>query len=170
MTISPQDLSRQAMAVQQLLAAYRDIIAGDEDFASDVIEGQTDFVEIVNAMVAQEGQDAAHVAAIQDYIDALSKRALRINARIEKRRLALISAFQTAEIKGSLRCPLATVGLRNTPRKVVPVDEKLIPDEFWKPREPTLDKAALGAALKSGRQIPGAELSNGGVTISIRTA
>jgi hypothetical protein len=168
MTISPQDLTRQAQAVQQLLAAYRDIIAGDEDFAADVIEGQTDFVEIVNALVAAEGEDAAMVEGIQAFIDRLSKRALRINARIEKRRLALLLAFQTAEIK-TLCCPLATVGVRSTPAKVVPTNEALIPDEFWRQPDPVLDKKALLAALRADRKIPGAELSNGGVTISIRT-
>jgi hypothetical protein len=168
MTTSPHDLTRQAQAVQQLLAAYRDIIADDEDFAADVIEGQTDFVEIVNAMVAQEGQDAAHVAAIQDYISDLSRRAQRINARIERRRLALLAAFETAGIK-TLRCPLATVGVRATPAKVVPTNEALIPDEFWRQPDPVLDKKALLAALRADRDIPGATLSNGGVTISIRT-
>ena len=169
MTISPQDLSRQAQAVQQLLAAVKDIIGDDEEFAADVIEGQTDFVEIVNLLVAQEGEDNAMIAGIQTYIDKLTHRAVNINARIERRRNALLSAFQTAGIKGSLRCPLATVGLRSTPQKVITTDEPKIPDEFWKPRDPTLDKKALLNALKAGRAIPGAALSNGGVTISIRT-
>jgi hypothetical protein len=169
MTISPQDLTRQAQAVQQLLAALKDIIAGDEDFASDVIEGQTDFVDIVNALVAQEGEDAAAIEGIQGYIDKLTHRAVNINARIARRRNALLSAFQTAGIKGSLRCPLATVGLRSTPQKVITTDEAKIPDEFWKHPPRVLDKKALGAALIAKRKIPGAELSNGGVTISIRT-
>jgi hypothetical protein len=168
MTISPNDLTRQAQAVQQLLAAYKDIIADDEDFASDVIEGQTDFVEIVNAMVAREGEDAAMIEGIEAYIHTLLSRSVRINARIERRRNALLSAFQTAGIK-TLRCSLATVGLRSTPPKVIPTNEALIPDEFWRPRDPVLDKKALAAALKSGATVPGAELSNGGVTISIRT-
>jgi hypothetical protein len=169
MTISPHDLTRQAQAVQQLLAAYRDIIGDDEAFAADVIEGQTDFVEIVNRLVAQEGEDAAHVLGIEHFIEALIVRKDRIEARIERRRNALLTAFQTAGIKGSLRCPLATVGLRSTPPMVITTNEALIPDEFWKPRDPVLDKKALAAALKAGSRIPGAELSNGGVTISIRT-
>lgn len=169
MTISPQELTRQAQAVQQLLAALKDIVAGDEEFAADVIEGQTDFVEIVNLLIAQEGEDNAMIAGIQGYIDKLAHRAANINARIERRRNALLAAFQTAGIKGSLRCALGTVGLRSTPPKAIPTDETLIPEEFWAPRDPTLDKKALLAALKAGRAVPGAELNNGGVTISIRT-
>lgn len=162
-------LTREAQAARDLIASLKDIIGDDEDFAMDVIEGQTSLVEVVNSLIAQEGEDEAHIRAIQEYATKLSARALRINARIERRRNALIAAFQMAGIKGSLRCPLGTIGLRATPRKVIPVDESLIPDEFWKPRDPVLDNAALAAALKAGRDIPGATLSNGGVTISIRT-
>jgi hypothetical protein len=168
MTVSPHDLTRQAQAVQQLLAAYKDIIADDEDFASDVIEGQTDFVEIVNAMVAADGEDAAMIDAIDVFRGKLAERAQRIAIRAQRRRMALLAAMETAGVK-TLRCPLATVGLRATPPSVFTTNEALIPDEFWKPRDPVLDRKALAAALKSGVRIPGAELSNGGVTISIRT-
>lgn len=167
MTHSPE-LTRQAQAVQQLLASIKDIIGEDDDFAADAIEGQTDFLEVVNSLIAQEGEDEAHISAIQDFADKLSKRALRINALISRPRNALLAAFQNAGVK-TLRCPLGTVGVRPTPAKVITTDEALIPDEFMKPRDPVLDKQALLAALKEGRTVPGATLSNGGVTISIRT-
>lgn len=168
MTISPHDLTRQAQAVQQLLASLKDIIGDDDEFAADVIEGETDFVEVVNMLVARDGEDKALIDGIEAFMEKLKARALRIDARIERRRNALQAALETAGVK-TVRCPLGTVGLRSTPARVVPTNEALIPDEFWKPRDPTLDRAGLAAALRSGRQIPGAELSNGGVTISIRT-
>jgi hypothetical protein len=170
MTLSPtQELTRQAQAVQQLLAAYRDIIAGDEDFAADIIEGQTDFVEVVNVMVGKLRVNKALVAGISAHIKEMTARKARIEVQIERCRHALTAAFQTAGIKGSLRCPLGTVGLSVTPPKVIATNEALIPEEFWTQAEPELDKKALLAALKTKRKIPGAELSNGGVTISIRT-
>jgi len=161
-------LTREAQAARDLIAKLKDIIGDDEDFAMDVIEGQTSLVEVVNSLIAQEGEDEAHIRAIQEYATKLSARALNINARIERRRNALLAAFQNAGVK-SLRCPLGTVGIRPTPAKAIPTDESIIPDEFWKPRDPVLDKRALLAALKEGRTVPGATLSNGGVTISIRT-
>lgn len=161
-------LTREAQAARDLIASLKDIIGDDEDFAMDVIEGQTSLVEVVNSLIAREGEDEAHIRAIQDYQDKLSHRAANINARIERRRNALLAAFQNAGVK-TLRCPLGTVGVRPTPAKVITTDESLIPDEFMKPRDPVLDKRALLAALKEGRTVPGATLSNGGVTISIRT-
>lgn len=164
----PSALTREAQAARALIEALKDIIGDDEDFAMDVIEGQTSLVEVVNALIGQEGQDKAHTQGIETYIEALMAKRDRIEARIEKRRNALLVALQTADVK-SLRCPLGTVGIRPAPAKAIPTDESVIPEEFWKPRDPVLDKRALTAALKEGRTVPGASLSNGGVTISIRT-
>ncbi|MGE0857439.1 MAG: siphovirus Gp157 family protein [Hyphomicrobiaceae bacterium] len=43
-----------------------------------------------------------------------------------------------------------------------------IPSEFWKPQPPRLDKKVVLDALKAGAVVPGAELSNGGETLSMR--
>lgn len=162
-------LTREAQAAAALIASLKDIIGDDEDFAMDVIEGQTNFSEVVNILVGQDGVDKALAAGIGAHVKEMTARKARIEERRERRRQALTVAFQTAGIKGALRCPLGTVGLNNTPAKAIPTDERLIPDEFWTKPEPELDKRALTAALKEGRTVPGATLSNGGVTISIRT-
>jgi len=161
-------LTREAQAARDLLAAYKDIIGDDEAFAMDVVEGQTSLIEVVNALIPQEGEDKAHIKALGAYIDAVKARKARLEDRVEKRRTALIRALLTAGLKGPLRCPLGTVSLTNAREKAIPTDEAVIPAEFWK-NNPVLDRVALLAALKEGRKIPGAELSNGGVSISIRT-
>jgi hypothetical protein len=163
------ELTRQAQAARNLLAVHKSYVEEDEDFAMDLIEGQTDLVEIVNVMAAQEGEDKAQVMALELYAEKLIARARRIDARIDKRRNLLLMALQTAGITKPIRGPFGTVGLRATPPKPTVTDEALIPDEFWKTPARVLDKRALGVALKEGRTIPGAELSNGGVSLSIRT-
>ena len=168
MTLSTP-LTREAQAVQVLLSGLKELIGDDEAFAADVIEGQTNFVEIVNAMILDHGADKAAVAGLKGFIDTLKARKERLEYRIEKRRQLLLGAFLMAGIKGSLRCAAGSAGTANTSPKVVEIDAKKIPDEFWITPEPELDRKALLAALKEGRKIPGAELSNGGVSISIRT-
>jgi len=168
MTIT-SPLTREAQAVRELLASLKDIIGDDEDFAADVIEGQTDFVEVVNMLVGQDSVDKALIEGISGHIKEVTARKARLALRRERRRHALTIAFQAAGIKGALRCPLGTVGLNATPAKAIPTNEALIPAEFWTQPAPELDKKALLAALKAGVTVPGAELSNGGVTISIRT-
>lgn len=165
----PSVLTREAQAARALIEALKDIIGDDEDFAMDVIEGQTSLVEVVNSLIAQELEDKAHVTGITAHAETLVARKARLKARIERRRNALAVAFQTAGIKGPIRCALGTVGLNATAPKAVITDEKRIPKKFWKQPEPELDLKALTAALKANEQIGGATLSNGGVTISIRT-
>ena len=47
---------------------------------------------------------------------------------------------------------------KNTPSVKV-VDEKLIPEEYFVPQEPTLDKKRLLTDLKNGEEVPGAEIN-----------
>ncbi len=49
------------------------------------------------------------------------------------------------------------------------VDEELVPEAFWKPQPPKLDRQGLIAALAAGRDVPGAILGNAPMTISVRT-
>lgn len=167
--MSTSALTREAQAARELIAKLKDIIGDDEDFAMDVIEGETSLVEVVNAMLAQIGEAKTHIAGITTYAEGIAARKARLKAKVERCRNALAVAMQTVGIKGPIRCPLGTVGLNDTAPKAVIADQKLIPEEFWRHPEPELDLKAIAAALKEGRTVPGATLSNGGVTISIRT-
>jgi hypothetical protein len=64
---------------------------------------------------------------------------------------------------------LERLSLRSTPRPLVVVDEKEIPERFWNPQPAKLDRRGLIEALKADQTIEGAALGNGGVTISVRT-
>jgi hypothetical protein len=65
--------------------------------------------------------------------------------------------------------PDFTMSLRAQPPKLLVTEESTIPEEFWRPQAPKLERKALLAALKAGAIVPGATLDNGGVTISVRT-
>lgn len=60
-----------------------------------------------------------------------------------------------------------TASIKATPPKVIVLDEDKIPAEFFVTKV-VLDKTLLKEGLKSGDEIEGAELSNGGETIAIR--
>ena len=65
--------------------------------------------------------------------------------------------------------PDQTVSLRPSRAPLAVVDEDLVPEAFWKPQPPKLDRLGLIAALTAGRDIPGALLGNAPMTISVRT-
>lgn len=60
-----------------------------------------------------------------------------------------------------VKAGLFTFAIQKNPPSVVINDEKLIPERFYVPVEPKLDKASLKEMLKEGAEIPGAELVQG---------
>jgi hypothetical protein len=61
----------------------------------------------------------------------------------------------------------AKVSVVNSPEKVIITDESAIPDAYMKiTKEP--NKTAIKNAIKSGTNIPGATMSNGGTSIQVR--
>jgi hypothetical protein len=63
--------------------------------------------------------------------------------------------------------PAATLSLRPTGPAVRILDDKKIPEAYWRvKREPNL--VAIKAALLDGELVAGATLSNGGQTLAIR--
>ncbi len=62
-----------------------------------------------------------------------------------------------------------TVSLRSSSAPLVVTEEESIPEPYWKPQAPKLDRQGLIVALRSGGQVPGAVLGNPRMTIAIRT-
>ena len=58
--------------------------------------------------------------------------------------------------------------LAKKPASLEIVDEHLIPQGFWKPQDPVLDKAGLKSAIKAGLDCPGARLVEGGWGVRIK--
>ncbi len=64
--------------------------------------------------------------------------------------------------------PDFTVSVRPGSPALVVVDEGAIPDAYWQPREPRLDRLGLLNDLKHGRPVAGAALSNPEPVLSVR--
>ena len=83
----------------------------------------------------------------------------RIESRAEQKRVLVATAMQEAGLKKLVEADF-TASLRASPSKLIVTDESLIPDEFWRPQPPRLDRQFLLAAVKAGWSIAGAELAN----------
>lgn len=162
-------LDVEAEAAKALLANIRDVIGDDEQAAADAIEGETNLREIISEAIERITELEAFEKAIKDREKALKERRDRFARQAELLRTAVLLAMETAGIK-KLEFDHATVSQRPTPPSVTVTDEADIPSRFWVPQDPKLDKKALLDALKAGVDVPGAELSNGGLTLSIRSA
>ena len=153
-----------AKAVSALLQNIPD---GDDELREDMIEGETDFKEIVSYILRRTDDDLILVNGIAARIDELKDRAERLKERSKKRVASIEAAMLIADVK-KLELPDATVSQKKVPPKIHITDEALIPSKFWKRSDPRLDRKALIDALKSDENIPGATLDNGGVTIQVR--
>lgn len=159
-------LRRETKAVTALRAGLLQI-TDDKDVIRDTIEGASNLHETIRAVLVSIDDDQAMVDGISARMEDMSERRRRFKDRIEAKRAQVEQAMLIGELT-TVECDLGTFYLTTVPPKAVPADESVIPSEFYEPQAPKLDTRKLLAALKEGRAIPGAHLSNGGVTLALR--
>jgi len=150
---------------EQILAEYQEI---DEGTLRDTVEGLTSLPEALASVVRSYLDDLSIAAALGLRIGGMQERLHRVEARAEKKRAIIAAVMERADIK-KLAEPDFTASLRAVPPSLVVGDEREIPEVFWKPQPPKLDRRGLIAALTSGQAVPGASLGNGGMTLTVRT-
>lgn len=160
-------VAREIEAARVLREQIADLAQGDEDFIRDTLEGETDLDGLVRRLIAGIGEDEAMAAGIDAYAKELDTRKDRLTKRAKLKRTLICSAMEIAG-RPSMETDVGTVTLKAVAPTATITEEADIPAEFFKPQPPKLDKTALTAALREGREVPGATLSNGGSTIQIR--
>jgi len=150
---------------EQLVTEFPD---ADDETLRDTLEGLSSLPEVLAALVRSYLDDLSTAAALGMRISDMQERLGRFETRADKKRALVTNAMERAQFK-RLQEPDFTVSLRAIPPGLVVCNETDIPQEFWKPQAPKLDKKGLLAALVTGQAIPGANLGNGGTTISVRT-
>jgi hypothetical protein len=98
----------------------------------------------------------------------MQERCGRIETRARKKRELVCSVMGRADLK-KVTEPDLTVSLRPARPPLAVVDEHLVPETFWRPQPPKLDRQGLIAALSAGHDVPGAILGNAPMTVSVRT-
>ena len=101
-----------------------------------------------------------HIQALQDRLHRLIERAS------ERRRIARDAMIEVDVRK--IAAPDFTLSVRPGSPALVVVDQKVIPDPYWQPREPRLDRVGLINDLKRGAAVPGVVLSNPEPVLSVR--
>jgi len=162
-------IGREAQAAKILLDAVNERFDTDEDAAMTVVEGETSFLEVVDEALERMAVIDAHQEAIDAAVARMKGRKERLDAQAERIKGSLMMAMDTVGMK-KLERPIATLSLAKSPDKVVITNEADLPSTFLVEKTTVYpDKKAILAALKEGAAIPGAELSNGGVSLRILT-
>ncbi|HMF69699.1 MAG TPA: siphovirus Gp157 family protein [Phyllobacterium sp.] len=163
-------LRRETEVAKNLLQALeRAGDADDEEIVETAIEGETGLLEAIQAVIDDIDLTEAMVIGLEDKIESFDERKVRLKARIERQRAAIEQAMILTE-REKLMLPSATLYLRRNKPGIVVDDPADIPSDFYymPPTEPKLDKKKLKAALEDGKQIEGAHLDNGSVSLTVK--
>lgn len=157
------DQARRDLAA--LLAANPEL-EEDDVLRLDMVEGNTNALELLDELIRAERNAKALAEGINSEIDRLVKREARLLLRQQTIRKYMMQLMEAAGLKKAER-PAATVSITTGRPKVIITDESQLHDCFWRvKREP--DKTAIAEALKfQGAVVPGATLSNSEPTIRI---
>lgn len=139
----------------------------DEVTLADTLEGLTDLNEVLAAIIRTALFSEALAEGLKGHITALQGRLERMNERNVERRRIVRDAMAEADIK-KVTAPDFTLSIRAGSPSVVVVEERLVPEAYWEPRQPRLNKAVVLADLKQGVEVPGALLSNPEPVLTVR--
>ena len=163
MTIAPATLA----SIRALAAEVREL-AGDDDIAvADTIEGASEAMEMLDALIDAAQHAAALEAATREQAQRLGERARRFADQGRGYRRAMRELLSAMDLRKVVR-PGATLSIKAGGVSVVIDNPDDIPTQLRRPGEP--DKAAIKAQLEAGETVPGARLARGDETISMRTA
>ncbi len=184
-------LSQELEAKQTLLDQLRALTADDPDFFTDLLEGETNLLELIAALDASILDDETLVDGAKAALDKLQERKRAAENRIELKRRLLAHTLLQIGLK-TLRTPTATLTLAEASLKAIAVAPEEIPARWWKPQPPKLDQDGLTKSIRAREKalkeaaaltdpeergqalaavetlhplIPGVTVSNGGITL-----
>lgn len=149
-----------------LLEAFPEL-AEDTLALADTLDGMSMLPDMLASIITAALDDETMADAITSRVKDMHERRDRFFRRAGKRREMAQTLMEHAGMP-KLERPEFTASLRNVPPGVVITDEAALPDAFMKiSKSPS--KTAIKDALLAGQDVPGAALSNGGRSITVRT-
>jgi hypothetical protein len=150
---------------QRLLADYPKL---DEETMADTLEGITDLYEMIAAVIRSALVDEALHAGLRFRIDDMKERLSRLELRADKKRQLALDAMAEVGLT-KLEQPDFTASARAGSAALIVIAEERIPEAYWLPQPPKLDRQGILGELRCGIEIPGAQMSNPKPVLSVRT-
>ena len=152
--------------LNSLLSEYPEL-ADDEQLRADVLEGETGITEIMERLYSVECEAKGFSAGIKERQSDLAARKKRYEHKVEAMRRLMLLVLNRADLP-KMEMTEFTVSTRKVPPAVVVDDPASVPFEFgsstWSP-----DKKLIKAALADGTDVPGCHMSNGDISITVRS-
>ena len=159
------ELAKYQLFRQRLLA---DFPSADEETLLDTLEGITDLHEMIAAVIRSALVDEALHSGLRFRVDDMKERLSRLELRANKKRELALDAMTEAGLT-KLEQPDFTAFTRAGSPALVIIAEGNIPESYWLPQPPKLDRQAILGELKRGIEVPGAQMKNPKPVLSVRT-
>jgi hypothetical protein len=165
---NPRNVVGQQLQHWQALRAQLEQMEDiDEQALLDTLDGETNLHEVLLQLEEEIHEREALAEVIDLRIKVLHDRRERVQKTADTLRNIVLQAMDTAGIP-KIQGVSATLSVRQFAPEAIIEDESLIPSEYFKARDPVLDKKAINAAVKEGAVIPGVSMSNGKISLTIR--
>jgi hypothetical protein len=140
----------------------------DEETVRDTLEGITDLHEMIAAIIRSALVDEALEVGLRTRIEDMRERLSRLAERGLKKRQLALEAMNEAGLK-KLEQPDFTASARVAATPLMVTSEPSVPEAYWIPQPPKLDRQTLTSDLRRGHEIPGACLGNPALILTVRT-
>jgi hypothetical protein len=150
---------------EKLIEAYPD---ADDQTIRDTLEGITTLKELLAETIRSAVFDEALASGLNSRLLDMRHRLTRLEARASRKRELALQVMTEAGFH-RIEQPDFTASTRSGSPSLVVVAESEIPDTYWAPQPPKLNRQALLGALKQGNNVAGAQLSNPKPVLSVRT-
>ena len=157
--------SKYQLLKQRLLADYPQ---ADEEALNDTLEGITDLHEMIATLIRSALVDEALQAGLRTRLEEMRQRLARLEERGAKKRQLALDALCEVGLK-KLEQPDFTVSTRAGLPPLVIIADDDVPEPYWVPQPPKLDRQSLLADLKRGAVIPGVQFGNPKPCLAVRT-
>jgi hypothetical protein len=159
------EATKYQLLKQRLLSEYPE---ADEQTLHDTLEGITDLHEMIAAIMRSALVDEALQIGLRSRLEDIKHRLVRFEERAAKKRQLALDAMIEVGLK-KLEQPDFTASARAGLAPLAVVSQDLIPEIYWVPQPPKLDRQSLLADLKRRAEVPGAQLGNPQPILAVRT-
>ena len=130
------EVSKYQMLKQRLLEGYPNC---DDATLTDTLEGITDLHEMIAAVIRSALVDEALHAGLRGRLDDMKERLSRLELRASKKRELALEAMTEVGLT-KLEQPDFTASARAGSPALVVIAEETIPEAYWLPQPPKLDR------------------------------
>lgn len=161
------DLRHETHEVANLIARLREMCGDDEQAFIDTLEGESDTIEAARRVLRWIHEQGASADMCKGLATTYTARSSVFAERVERGRTSLLHFLNELGLR-SMPLPEGTLTVVAGKAKVVgEADPETLPDDLVRTKREA-DKAAIKAALETGREVEGYTLSNGSPSLSIR--